>query len=100
MCVDLHGVLVAVGSRGCALGSDSGGDCPRRDVVVWILGGQERVRPEAEGLRAGMTDLLERLARHRQLLGWAMRRRVESQASGHVKSECAGWLTILARRGL
>lgn len=101
MCADLHDAVVAVGSWACASGLDCAEDCPRRDVVVSILEGQERECPRAGNLRVGIPDWLERLARcYSQGLGWVMRRRVESEALGHVKSECAGWLTILARRGL
>lgn len=84
----------------CALGSDCAEGCPRWDGVVSILEDQERERPGAVDLRIGTPDLLERLARCSQGLGWARERRVESEALGHVKSECAGWLTISARRGL
>lgn len=101
MCADWHGVVVAVGSWGCASGSDCAEDCPRCDVVVSILEGQVWECPRAENLQVGMLDWPERPARcYSQGLGWVRRRRVESEALEHVKSEFAGWLTILARRGL
>lgn len=100
MCVGWHVAVVAVGSWEGALGSDYAGGCPRCDVAESTLEGQERGCPEAEDLQVAILGWLGRLARDSRGMGWARRRRVESEALGHVKPERAGWLTTLARRGL
>jgi hypothetical protein len=101
VCVGWHDVVVAVGSWEGALGSDYAEGCARCcDVAVSILEGQERACLEAEDLRTVILGWLRRLARYSLGTGWARRRHVESEALGHVKLECAGWLTTLARRGL
>lgn len=98
--MDWHDLVVGVRSWECALGLDSAENWPRCDGVLSILEGQAKECPVAEDSKSEMLGWLERLARFLQGLGWAGRRRVESEGLGHVRSGCADWLTILVRQGL